>query len=57
MAGKSKSWYLTVADLKTHKTVFTKVFYNIADLKTYVAEPEFIEKYPTTEFYVVRETY
>jgi ATP adenylyltransferase/5',5'''-P-1,P-4-tetraphosphate phosphorylase II len=57
MAGKAKSVYLVVADLKTHKTIFTKTFFNVAEYHAYVATEEFLEKYPKDQFYYVKEVY
>lgn len=57
MAGKAKSVYLIVADLKTHKTVFTKTFFNASDYQKFVKEPEFEQKYPKDQFYYVKESY
>jgi hypothetical protein len=57
MAGKATSVYLTVSDKVTHKTAFHKIFFRMDDLKKYIAEPEFIEKYPTDKFYITKEIY
>ena len=57
MAGKAKSCYLTVADKKTHKAILSKVFLRMGDLNDFVKTEEFIEKYPSDQFYIVKETY
>ena len=57
MAGKATSVYLTVSTKDTHKTAFHKQFFNMSGLNQYVATEEFIAKYPTTEFYITKETY
>ena len=57
MAGKATSVYLTVSDKVSHKAALRKTFFRMADLNTYIATPEFIEKYPTTEFYITKEVY
>ena len=57
MAGKATSVYLTVSTKGTHATAFHKQFFNMNGLNQYVATEEFIEKYPTTEFYITKETY
>jgi len=57
MAGKATSVYLTVSDKVTHKTALHKVFFRMADLNTYVADPKFIEKYPIDKFYITKEIY
>ena len=57
MAGKATSVYLTVSDKTTHKTAFHKQFFNMNGLKEYIDTEEFKAKYPTTEFYVTKETY
>jgi DUF2075 family protein len=55
--GKATSVYLTVSDKATHKTVLHKMFFNMTGLNQFVATDEFKEKYPTTEFYITKETY
>lgn len=57
MAGKATSCYLTVSDNETHKTVLNRMFFVMADLNKYIATPEFQEKYPSTKYYVTKETY
>jgi hypothetical protein len=57
MAGKATSVYLTVSLKGTHATIFHKQFFDMNGLKKYVATEEFIAKYPTTEFYITKETY
>lgn len=57
MAGKSKSLYLTVAKRSTHETVLTKIFYNAQTLNEFIKSEEFKNKYPSTEFYFVKEVY
>ena len=57
MAGKTKSVYLTVADSKTHKTVFTKTFFSTSEYSKYIKEEDFTKKYPKPEFYYVKEVY
>ena len=57
MAGKTKSVYLTVADSKTHKTIFTKTFFSSSEYSKYIKEEEFTKKYPKPEFYYVKEVY
>ena len=56
MAGKAKSVYLTVTTLD-HKSAFHKVFFNAKDLNDYIKTDEFVAKYPTEEFRIVKETY
>ena len=57
MAGKATSVYLTVSDKVTHKTILHKVFFNMTGLNQFVATEEFIEKYPTEQFYITKEIY
>jgi hypothetical protein len=57
MAGKAKSCYLTVTLKTTHKSVFHKVFFNAKDMNDYVKTPEFLARYPATEYNYVKETY
>ena len=56
-AGKAKSDYLTVMDRKTYKTVFSKVFFKMADLNEYIKTDEFKAKYPTEHYEITKETY
>jgi DUF2075 family protein len=57
MAGKATSVYLTVSDKTTHETALHKMFFNMTGLNQFVVTEEFVAKYPTTEFYVTKETY
>ena len=57
MAGKAKSCYLTVADKKTHKSVLSRVFLKMGDLNDFIKTEEFLEKYPSEQYYIVKETY
>ena len=56
-AGKAKSCYLSVYDRGARKTVFHRVFFNMADLNAFVKTDEFIEKYPTEQFDIAKEVY
>ena len=55
--GKSTSCYLTIADKTTHKTIFKKVFFKMAELNSYIKTDEFKEKYPTELFNIIKEVY
>ena len=57
MAGKAKSCYLTVTLKTTHKSVFHKVFFDAKSMNDYVKTPEFLARYPATEYNYVKETY
>ena len=57
MAGKATSVYLSVTLRTTHKTIFQKTFLRMADLNKYIAEPDFVTKYPNTEYYITKEVY
>lgn len=57
MAGKATSVYLTVSYKTTHKAALRKTFFRMADLNTFVSTPEFLEKYPSTEYYITKEVY
>jgi hypothetical protein len=57
MAGKAKSCYLTVSLVGTHKTVYSRVFFNAAELNKFIKTEEFVAKYPATEFNIVKEIY
>lgn len=57
MANKATSVYLTVADKVTHKSVLNKVFFKMADLNEFVKTEDFLEKYPSEQYYIVKEVY
>lgn len=57
MAGKAKSIYLTINKKGSFKTEFTKVFFEAKSYNEYVKTEEFIAKWPTTEYNIVKETY
>jgi len=53
MAGKSKNYYVTVADEK-HKTILSKTFFDVGAANAFVKEMK--EKYPAP-YTVIREYY
>ena len=57
MAGKATSCYLTVCPKGTHKTVFSKVFFNIKDFNYFVKSDEFKAQYPESMFTIIKEVY
>jgi hypothetical protein len=57
MAGKAKSVYLTVTPKGTMKSVFRKVFFNAKDFNDFIKSEEFKQKYPETEFQILKEVY
>jgi hypothetical protein len=57
MAGTAKSVYLTINKKGSFKTEFTKVFFNAKDYNEYVKSEEFKNKWPATEYNIVKETY
>ena len=56
MAGKAKSVYLTVTTME-HKSVFHRMFFNASEFNAFVKTEEFKEKYPLTEFKIIKEVY
>jgi hypothetical protein len=56
-AAKAKSVYLTVCPKRDHKSVLKKVFFDARGYNEYVKTPEFQEKYPKTEFDIIKEVY
>ena len=46
MAGKAKSCYLSIVDRKTHKTVFRKMFFVMADLRKFIKDDPKMKEYP-----------
>ena len=57
MAGKAKSCYLTVCPKGSIKSVLSKMFFTAAELNKFIKTPEFLEKYPETEYTIIKETY
>lgn len=57
MAGKAKSCYLSVTEIKTHKIVLNKQFLKMADLNEFIKEEKFIEKYPKEVYVFDKEVY
>lgn len=54
----TKATYLTVSPLnKPHSTVFQKMFFTPKDLREFVSTEQFKEKFPETEFKIIKETY
>ena len=57
MAGKAKSCYLTVCPRGSIKSVLNKMFFTAAELNKFIKSPEFLEKYPESEYTIIKETY
>lgn len=57
MAGKAKSVYLTINPKGTHKSVFSKMFFDAKAYNEYIKSDEFKAKYPETEYDFVKEIY
>ena len=57
MAGKAKSVYLTVTPKGSLSSVFRKVFFDAKAYNEYVKSEEFKEKYPATEYDILKEIY
>lgn len=57
MAGKAKSVYLTVTPKGTLSSVFRKVFFDAKAFSDYVKSEEFVAKYPTEQFQILKEIY
>ena len=55
MAGKSKSWYVSVMDHSVKKTVEHKQFFDIAAANAFIKSVE--EKYPAPQFKIYKESY
>jgi hypothetical protein len=55
-----KSWYLTVVEKGTNKSVKeinSKLFFTAPDMNKWIKEQEILEKYPVTQYYIVKENY
>jgi hypothetical protein len=57
MAGKAKSYYLTVCPKGDHKSVLKKVFFEAKAYNDFVKTEEFKAQYPADKFDIVRELY
>jgi len=57
MAGKAKSVYLTVIPKGTLSSVFRKVFFDAKAFSDYVKSEEFMTKYPSEQFQILKEVY
>jgi hypothetical protein len=55
MAGKSKSWYVSVMDQIAKKTVEHKQFFDIGAANAFIKSIE--EKYPKPQYTIYKETY
>jgi hypothetical protein len=55
-----KSWYLSVVEKGTNKPVkeiSSKLFFTAPDMNKWIKEQELLEKYPATQYYIVKENY
>lgn len=55
-----KSWYLSVVEKGTNKSVEglnSKLFFTAPDMNKWIKEQELLEKYPATQYYIVKENY
>jgi len=52
-----KSWYLSVVDTQTHKPVLHKMFFTAPKMNEFIKEAEILEKYPKSQYYIVKENY
>jgi hypothetical protein len=58
MAGSAKSVYLTINPKgSSFVTVFSKMFFDAKAYNDFVKTEEFKEKYPLTEFTIIKEVY
>ena len=57
MAKKATSVYLTVCPKRVHKSVLKKVFFDAKSYNEYVKTPEFVAKYPTDQFDIIKEVF
>jgi hypothetical protein len=52
-----KSWYLSIVESTTHKTVVNKMFFTAPELNKWMKAEEIVEKYPKPQYYIVKENY
>jgi hypothetical protein len=57
MAGTATSVYLTIVPKGKLQSVFKRVFFTATDFNKFVQSEEFKEKYPKTEFEIIKEVY
>lgn len=57
MAGKAKSVYLQVVPKGELNSVFKKVFFDAKGYNDFVKTDEFKEKYPTSQYQIIKEMY
>jgi hypothetical protein len=53
----SKSNYLSIVLLETHKVVLSKMFFSAPDLNKWMKENDILNKYPKPTYYIVKECY
>lgn len=56
-AGKAKSVYLCVCAKGKLSAVFRKTFFDAKSYNEYVKTPEFVAKYPSDQFDIIKEVY
>lgn len=52
-----KSWYLTVVESASHKSVLNKMFFSAPEMNKFIKEQDLFEKYPKPTYYIVKENY
>ena len=52
-----KSWYLSVVETATHKTVVHKMFFTAPEMNKFIKEQNIVEEYKKPAFYIVKENY
>jgi hypothetical protein len=52
-----KSWYLSVVDASTHKTILNKHFFTIQKMNEFIKEQNILETYQRPNYYIVKENY
>jgi hypothetical protein len=55
-----KSWYLTIVEKGTNQAVDgikSKLFFTAPDMNKWIKEKEILEKYPTEQYYHIKENY
>jgi hypothetical protein len=52
-----KSWYLSVIDSATHKSIFNKMFFTAPEMNKFLKAEDLLEKYPKPQYYIIKENY
>jgi hypothetical protein len=52
-----KSWYLSVVDVSTHRTVLSRHFFTAQQMKEFIKEQNILETYQSPTYLILKENY